>query len=127
VTKTGASWDTGFMRRGLTTLVLFDLALAAGLVLGLAGLPARAQESRLPPGPGRDQVIAACSDCHGLVALNDKHMNYGAWYAMIGDMINNGASVPSDDREAIAEYLAANFGLESGADSSQDPARPAAK
>ncbi len=96
------------MRRPLLAwLVCGNLALAGGLLL-LA--PARAQENRLPPGPGREAVIAACSDCHGLVAIIGKHMDYGAWYSVIGDMMNNGASVPSDAREAIAGYLADNFG-----------------
>jgi mono/diheme cytochrome c family protein len=98
----------------LAPFLLFELALLAGFV---AVLPARAQENRLPPGPGRDQVIAACSDCHGLVALNGKHMAYGAWYSVIGDMINNGASVPAEDRDAIAAYLEVNFGPDSGPDS----------
>ncbi len=51
---------------------------------------------------------------HGLVALYGKQMSYGAWYSMIGDMMNNGASVPPEDRDAIAGYLAANFGPPEG-------------
>lgn len=91
----------------LPWLLLTTLALAGGLV---PLLPAGAQEDRLPPGPGREAVIAACSDCHGLVAIFGKHLSYGTWYAMIGDMMNNGASVSAQDREAIAGYLADNFG-----------------
>jgi mono/diheme cytochrome c family protein len=109
------------MRRAhLSWLLLGNLALAVGIAV-LA--PAGAQENRLPPGPGRDAVIAACSDCHGLVALNGKHLDYGAWYAMIGDMMNNGASVSATDRAAIADYLATNFGPPDAA----QPAPPAAK
>jgi hypothetical protein len=91
----------------LSWLFLGNLALAGGVVL-LA--PARAQENRLPPGPGRAAVIAACGDCHGVVALLDKHMTYDGWYGVIGDMMTNGASVPPEDRDAIAGYLADNFG-----------------
>jgi len=88
-------------------LVCGNLALAGGIAL-LA--PAHAQENRLPPGPGREAVIAACSDCHGLVAIFGKRMDYAAWYSVIGDMMNNGASVPADAREAIAGYLSDKFG-----------------
>lgn len=95
------------MRALLSCLVLGNLALA-GSIAFLA--PAWAQENRLPPGPGRDSVIAACSDCHGLVALNGKQMDYGGWYSIVGEMMNNGASVSAGDREAIAAYLADNFG-----------------
>ena len=96
------------MRRTLPVwLILCNLALTGGMTL-LA--PAYAQEDRLPPGPGREAVIAACSDCHGLVAIVGKHMDYGAWYSVIGDMMNNGASVPNDAREAIAGYLSDKFG-----------------
>ena len=97
--------------RLLARLMLANFLLAGALLLA-AG--ASAQESRLPPGPGREAVIAACSDCHGLVALYGKQMSYGAWYSMIGDMMNNGANVPPEDRDAIAGYLAANFGPPEG-------------
>jgi hypothetical protein len=95
------------MRHTLLWLIPGNLALAGALLLAAS---ASAQENRLPPGPGREAVIAACSDCHGLVALSGKQMSYGAWYSVIGDMMNNGASVPPEDRDAIAGYLAANFG-----------------
>jgi hypothetical protein len=95
------------MRRALACFACLQLALAGAIAL-LA--PALAQENRLPPGPGRDAVIAACSDCHGLVALNGKTMDYGGWYGIVVEMMNNGASVSAGDREAIAAYLAENFG-----------------
>lgn len=98
------------MRRArFSWLIIGNLALAGGIAAALLA-PARAQENRLPQGPGREAVIAACSDCHGLVALAGKHMSYGTWYTVIGDMMNNGASVSAPDREAIAGYLADNFG-----------------
>jgi hypothetical protein len=100
------------MRRALIWLIPGNLTFAGALLLLAGG--ASAQENRLPPGPGREAVIAACSDCHGLVALYGKQMSYGAWYSMIGDMMNNGASVPPEDRDAIAGYLAANFGPPEG-------------
>jgi mono/diheme cytochrome c family protein len=102
-----AGMESRAMRRALIWLIPGNFSLAAALLLAAS---ASAQENRLPPGPGREAVIAACSDCHGLVALYGKQMNYGTWYAIIGDMINNGASVPQEDREAIADYLATNFG-----------------
>ena len=98
------------MQRLPAFLILANLAFA-GAAAGLS-VPALAQENRLPPGPGREAVIAACSDCHGLVALVGKHLSYGDWYVIIGDMMNNGASVPAEDRVAIAGYLATNFGTE---------------
>jgi hypothetical protein len=108
------------MRRTLAWPVCAPFALAGGIAL-LA--PALAQENRLPPGPGRAAVIAACSDCHGLVALNGKAMDYGGWYGVVLEMMNNGASVPPEDRQAIAAYLADNFGPATDA----GQARPAAK
>lgn len=114
--------------RGRSGMETAPMRLPTGLVvtsLALAGFGAvaRAQENRLPPGPGRDAVIAACSDCHGLVVLNGKHMSYGAWWGVIGDMMNNGASVPAEAREAIAGYLSENFGPQDDAGG----AAPAAK
>lgn len=109
------------MQRALLSwLVLGNLAVAGGIA---TLVPARAQENRLPPGPGRDAVIRACGDCHGLVAVLDKHLSYGAWYGIIGDMLTNGANVPLEDREAIAGYLADNF----GPPKPSEDAQPAAK
>jgi mono/diheme cytochrome c family protein len=99
--------ESPVMRHALIWLVPGNLVLAGALLLAAN---ASAQENRLPPGPGREAVIAACSDCHGLVALFGKQMSYGTWYNIIGDMINNGASVSAEDRAAIAGYLSENFG-----------------
>ena len=98
------------MRRALLSCLVFGNLAVMGAIAVLA--PARAQDNRLPPGPGRDAVRAACSDCHGLVALLNKHMSYGVWYTVIGDMMSNGASVTAEDRQTIAGYLADNFGPE---------------
>jgi mono/diheme cytochrome c family protein len=108
------------MQRAFPWFLLGSLAVVGGIAL-LA--PALAQENRLPPGLGRDAVIAACSDCHGLVALNGKALDYGGWYGIVVEMMNNGASVPPEDREAIAAYLAEHFGPPKDAGSVQ----PAAK
>lgn len=103
--------------RALTACLLVGNLVLAGSLAVL--VPARAQENRLQPGPGREAVIAACSDCHGLVALNGKQMDYAGWYSTIVEMMNNGASISGEDRQAAAAYLAANFGT--------GDAQPAAK
>ncbi len=68
-------------------------------------------------------MIAGCSDCHGLVALFGKHLSYRAWYSIVGRMVNNGASITAQDRQAIDGYLAEHFGPKDAA----SDASPAAK
>jgi hypothetical protein len=89
------------------------LSLIAGAVLLVAGAAA-AQESKvqLKDGPGRDKANA-CLACHSLdyIQMNSRFLDKAGWTASVNKMINAfGAPVPKEDVEAIASYLAQNYG-----------------
>ena len=87
-------------------LVVFALAIA---------VVAAAQESkiRLEDGPGKEKTTA-CLACHSLdyIQMNSRFMNKAAWTASVNKMINAfGAPIDKADVDAIATYLARNYGV----------------
>ena len=62
--------------------------------------------AQLPEGPGRDQVQANCTACHGanLVAGAAGYTRQG-WHDLISTMVK----LPDDQMNVITQYLATNF------------------
>jgi mono/diheme cytochrome c family protein len=91
------------------------MSLRAAVLLGLLGAgAAAAQESKvvLKDGPGRDKV-QACIACHSAdyIQMNSRFLDKAGWTASVNKMINAfGAPIPKEDVEAIASYLATNYG-----------------
>jgi hypothetical protein len=78
-------------------------------------LTALAQEStvQLKDGPGRDKANA-CLACHSVdyIQMNSKFMDKAGWTASVNKMINAfGAPIDKGDVDAIATYLAQNYGV----------------
>jgi hypothetical protein len=83
------------------------------LVLAFSG-SALAQEEKivLKDAPGRDKAMQ-CAACHSLdyIAMNSPFLDKAGWTASVNKMINAfGAPIPKEDVEAIASYLAENYG-----------------
>lgn len=94
------------MRTTMRTMVaLFGLALAGGVA---------AQESKvqLKDGPGKDKAMQ-CVACHSLdyIPMNSRFLDKAGWTGSVNKMINVfGAPIPKEDVDAIAGYLAQNYG-----------------
>ncbi len=100
---------------------LFKLtALAA--VLGAASL-AHAQDS-LPPGPGHDTLVTACSSCHAPEVVADKQMSRAEWEKVVKTMVDRGADATDAQIAEIVAYLTAHY---SGAPQPAQPAPAAGK
>jgi hypothetical protein len=88
---------------------------AAAFALGLAfAAGAFAQEAKveLKDAPGRDKA-RQCVTCHSLdyIQMNSRFLDKAGWTASVNKMINAfGAPIPKEDVEAIATYLAENYG-----------------
>jgi mono/diheme cytochrome c family protein len=85
-----------------------------GVVL-LAGSAAAVSQSAtgdplLPPGAGRDQVVAICTSCHGAWAFAQLREGRTGWNRVIGEMVMHGAQVTPEDIDPIANYLSTEFG-----------------
>jgi hypothetical protein len=75
--------------------------------------PAAAQRAPLPPGPGKDAVVAGCAICHSLsyIPMNSRFMTPEVWKAEVTKMrAAFGAPIDDDAANAILAYLVANFG-----------------
>ena len=88
--------------------------MRALLVLLLASAPALAQEEKvvLKDAPGRDKAMQ-CLACHSLdyIQMNSRFLDKAGWTASVNKMINAfGAPIPKEDVDAIATYLAENYG-----------------
>jgi mono/diheme cytochrome c family protein len=86
------------------------LALAFAFTFG----PAGAQEAKveLKDAPGRDKA-QQCVACHSLdyIQMNSPFLDKAGWTASVNKMINAfGAPIPKEDVDAIASYLAQNYG-----------------
>jgi len=87
---------------------------ALALVLALAAGAAAAQEEKvvLKDAPGRDKAMQ-CLACHSLdyIQMNSRFLDKAGWTASVNKMINAfGAPIPKEDVDAIATYLAENYG-----------------
>jgi competence protein ComEA len=81
------------------------LVLAALLCAGLAG-------ADLPPGPGKDELVKVCGNCHSPEQAASLHQSRAAWEDEVSTMVKMGAQGSDDDYAAILAYLAKNFGPE---------------
>ena len=90
----------------MKSAMIIAALLAAGAAYG--------QESKvqLKDGPGRDKA-SACLACHSLdyIQMNSRFLDKAGWTASVNKMINAfGAPIAKDDVDAIASYLAQNYG-----------------
>jgi len=88
-------------------------ALVALVGFALAGATG-AQEAKvqLKDGPGKDKAMQ-CIACHSLdyIPMNSRFLDKAGWTGSVNKMINVfGAPIPKEDVEAIASYLAQNYG-----------------
>ena len=84
------------------------------LVLALCATPALAQEEKvqLKDDPGKDkaQVCVACQSAD-YIPMNSPFLDKAGWTASVNKMINAfGAPIQKEDVDAIATYLAENYG-----------------
>jgi mono/diheme cytochrome c family protein len=87
-------------------------ALALSLMLAAAAAAAQEEKVVLKDAPGREKVMQ-CLACHSLdyIQMNSRFLDKAGWTASVNKMINAfGAPIPKEDVDAIATYLAENYG-----------------
>jgi cytochrome c5 len=68
------------------------------------------KKTELPDGDGKEIADKACHACHELTNLTHASKSLDDWRETVRNMIDNGADVPPDKVDTLAEYLAKNFG-----------------
>ena len=93
----------------------FAMRLAGGLCAILFSLVtfALTQSSpneQLPAGAAKEKAAAACLTCHEARIIVQQRLSSAAWAKEVDKMTKWGAEVDPKDRDALIEYLSANFG-----------------
>jgi hypothetical protein len=82
-------------------------------ILGFAIVPALLAQSPsddgLPPGAMQSKAHTACMECHESRIILQQRLNKVAWTKEVDKMTKWGAVVDSKDRDALIDYLSANF------------------
>lgn len=97
----------------MTSRFLPTGAFLAGLAALLATAAALAQDNNGPPlpdGPGKAELLASCTGCHGVGQIIAQHLSPGGWAQEVTTMVGYGAEVTPAQQTAIVGYLSANFG-----------------
>lgn len=91
----------------MRSLAFITLFLAAGAA------SAGEDQIQLKEAPGRDLVRRNCATCHSLdyIPMNSPFLDKAGWEATVNKMIKvMGAPIVATDKDAIADYLTANYG-----------------
>jgi len=67
-------------------------------------------EESLPSGAGKQILWHACAKCHSMSLVTNSRKSEAEWGKTIARMVSIGAALAPTDRQALAEYLAKNFG-----------------
>ena len=112
------------LARGFATLALL-LLLAAAPFSALAQKPADASVvAELPAGAMQGKANAACLECHEARIILQQRLSKAAWTKEVDKMMKWGALVDLADRDALIDYLSANFSPDQPA---YDPQRTSEK
>jgi hypothetical protein len=95
----------------LTAIVVIILtALAAPFWAQSPAPVASPNTASLPAGSMQAKATTACTECHEARIILQQRLSKEAWAAEVNKMRKWGALVPSEDREALIDYLSTNFG-----------------
>jgi len=92
---------------------IFVLAviLAAASPVALSQKPVSVKVTEdLPPGPMQAKATTACLECHEARIILQQRLGKAAWAKEVDKMMKWGAVVDAADRDALIDYLSANFG-----------------
>ncbi len=90
-----------------------SVAAVGVIVLGAMSLSAFSQQAKpaedLPPGPMQTKATTACLECHEARIILQQRLSKAAWIKEVDKMMKWGAVVDANDRDALIDYLSANF------------------
>ena len=73
-------------------------------------LAASAAWAQLPDGPGRDETLQLCGNCHDAKVVMQQRQDKQGWTDTISKMIEKGADGTEDQFNVVLTYLVKNFG-----------------
>lgn len=88
-------------------------AMVIALAFGLTPLTAADKSANmtggLPAGAMQAKATTACTECHEARIIVQQRLSKTAWTKEVDKMVKWGALVDANDRDALIDYLSANF------------------
>ena len=91
----------------MRSVVFFGLGSV--MAASLAGA-AVAQEPALPDGPGKEQIVTACTACHAITQVTSQRRSQASWADTVDQMISRGAQISDADYPIVVDYLTKHYG-----------------
>lgn len=88
---------------------MFKPSLSVVLLYSALLSPAFAQKD-FPDGPAKEYLQNICLQCHQPAQLLSQHRTEEDWKRTVARMAQKGVSAPTEQFDAIAVYMAKNFG-----------------
>ena len=88
----------------IVVVAIFSLPLRS-----LAQQPTASPTADLPPGSMQAKATTACLECHEARIILQQRLSKAAWTKEVDKMTKWGAVVDPADRDALIDYLSANF------------------
>jgi competence protein ComEA len=77
-------------------------------ILTLVLLPVAAF-AQVPDGPGKQETLKLCTQCHEIERALSPRQDRDAWQATVDKMVSLGLQASDDDLRLVVDYLAKNF------------------
>jgi hypothetical protein len=95
---------------------MYKVSLAVPLLLLACALPhiwaQSASSPELPVGPMQAKATTACTECHDARIIVQQRLSKAAWTKEVDKMTKWGALLDPQDRDALIDYLSANFSVD---------------
>lgn len=78
----------------------------------------------LPDGPGKTELLHACTNCHDVSTVTGTPRTPQGWETVIGSMMNNGAELTGEEQAAVQAYLVKNYGVKADTTAPAANAKP---
>jgi len=96
-------------------LFRFAASLPGGLCAAffcsvMVALAQSVPNEQLPAGAAKEKAEAACLTCHEARIIVQQRLGKATWAKEVDKMTKWGAEVDPTDRDALVDYLSANFG-----------------
>jgi hypothetical protein len=73
---------------------------------------AQSASPELPAGPMQAKATTACTECHDARIILQQRLSKATWTKEVDKMTKWGALVDPQDRDAVIDYLSANFSVD---------------
>jgi len=65
--------------------------------------------AQVPNGPGKQETLKLCSQCHEIERALSPRQDHDAWQATVNKMVSLGLRASDDDLHLVVDYLATSF------------------